>query len=94
LRAESERDFYDHPRGEMARDTDCGATTTTRAKDSDRQDACKILDNARNVGELSTEEHRERISTATNAVTPGDLQALVAELQNDSAALVTASPPA
>jgi hypothetical protein len=38
------------------------------------------------------EEHRERISTATNAVTLGDLQALVADLQNDSAALVKASP--
>jgi hypothetical protein len=31
------------------------------------------------------EEHRERVSTATNAVTLGDLQALVADLQTDSA---------
>ncbi len=62
-----------------------GATTTTRAKDSDRQDTCKILDNALNDGELSMEERRERISTATNAVTLGDLQALVADLQTDSA---------
>ena len=59
----------------------------TRAKDSDRQDACKILDNALNDGELSMEEHRERVSAATNAVTLGDLQALVADLQTDSSPL-------
>jgi hypothetical protein len=63
------------------------STTTTRAKDSDRQDACKILDTALNDGELSDEEHRERVSAATNAVTPGDLQALVDDLQTDSAPL-------
>jgi hypothetical protein len=62
-----------------------GATTTTRAKDSDRQDTCTILDNALNDGELSMAEHRERISAATGAVTMGDLQALVADLQSDSA---------
>jgi hypothetical protein len=61
-----------------------GATTTTRAKDSDRQDTCKILDNSLNDGQLSMEEHRERISAATSAVTLGDLQALVADLQTDS----------
>jgi len=37
------------------------------------------------------EEHRERVSTATNAVTLGDLRALVADLQTGSAAL---QPPA
>jgi Domain of unknown function (DUF1707) len=63
------------------------ATTTTRAKDSDRQDTCKILDNALNDGELSEQEHRERVSAATNAVTLGDLQALVDDLQTDSAPL-------
>lgn len=65
------RDFYDHP----------VANTTTRAKDSDRQDACRILDNALNDGELSMEEHRDRIASATNAVTLGDLQHLVNDLQ-------------
>ncbi|OSC40301.1 DUF1707 SHOCT-like domain-containing protein [Mycobacterium decipiens] len=60
-------------------------STTTRAKDSDRQDACRILDNALNDGELSMEEHRERVSTATKAVTLGDLQDLVADLQAESA---------
>ena len=62
-----------------------GTTTTTRAKDSDRQDACGILDNALNDGQLSMEEHRQRVSTATNAVTLGDLQHLVRDLQSESA---------
>ena len=61
-----------------------GGTTTTRAKDSDRQDACQILDGALNDGELSMEEHRERVSAATTAVTLGDLQHLVRDLQSDS----------
>ncbi len=68
-----------------------GAAASTRAKDINRQDACKILDNALNDGELSMEEHRERVSAATNAVTLGDLQALVTDLQTDSTAL---HPPA
>ncbi|MDR3654668.1 MAG: DUF1707 domain-containing protein [Mycobacterium sp.] len=68
-----------------------GAAATARAKDSDRQEARKILDDALNDGELSMEEHRERVSTATNAVTLGDLRALVADLQTGSAAL---QPPA
>ncbi|KLO25551.1 DUF1707 SHOCT-like domain-containing protein [Mycobacterium haemophilum] len=62
-----------------------GATSATRAKDSDRQDTCKILDNALNDGELSMEEHRERVATATSAVAVGDLRALVADLQANSA---------
>ncbi|MGO9927624.1 MAG: DUF1707 domain-containing protein [Mycobacterium sp.] len=60
---------------------------TPRAKDADRQDTCKILDDALNDGELSMEEHRERISAATNAVTLRDLQALVDDLQTDNAPL-------
>ncbi|WP_158014791.1 DUF1707 domain-containing protein [Mycobacterium basiliense] len=62
-----------------------GGSTTTRAKDSDRHDACQILDNALSDGQLSMEEHRERVSTATNAVTLGDLQHLIADLQAESA---------
>ncbi|BBZ72675.1 DUF1707 SHOCT-like domain-containing protein [Mycobacterium paraseoulense] len=61
----------------------------TRATDTNRQDACKILDDALNDGQLSMEEHRERVSAATNAVTLGDLQALVTDLQTDSSALPT-----
>lgn len=57
-----------------------GVSTATRAKDSDRQDACRILDDALRDGELSMEEHRERVSAATKAVTLGDLQRLVADL--------------
>ncbi len=64
-----------------------GATAATRAKDGNRQDTCKILDNALNDGELSMEEHLERVSAATKAVTLGDLQALVADLQTDSSPL-------
>lgn len=63
------------------------ATTTTRAKDSDRQDTCAILDTALNDGQLSEQEHRERVSAATNAVTLGDLRALVDDLQSGGAAL-------
>lgn len=63
------------------------ATTATRAKDSDRQDTCRILDGALEEGQLSMEEHRERVSAATNAVTLGELHALVADLQTASAAV-------
>ncbi|HWF68124.1 MAG TPA: DUF1707 domain-containing protein [Mycobacterium sp.] len=56
----------------------------TRAKDSDREDTCKILDAALEDGELSTEEHRERVSSATAAITLADLHALVADLQPSS----------
>lgn len=64
-------------------------TPNTRATDTNRQDACKILDDALNDGQLSMEEHRGRVSAATNAVTLGDLQALVTDLQTDSSALPT-----
>lgn len=60
-------------------------TGATRAKDSDRDDTCRILDSALAEGQLSSEEHRERISAATRAVTLGDLHALLADLQNAAA---------
>lgn len=62
-----------------------GGSASTRAKDSDRQDACQILDAALNDGQLSMEEHRERVSAATQAATLGDLQSLVADLQSERA---------
>lgn len=65
----------------------------TRAKDSDRQRTCKAPDDALSDGELSMEEHRDRISRATDAVTLGDLQALMADLQTDCAALRTPVAP-
>ncbi|MUL82954.1 MULTISPECIES: DUF1707 domain-containing protein [unclassified Mycolicibacterium] len=60
-------------------------TLTTRAKDSDRNDTCKVLDNALNEGQLSMEEHRQRVTAATNATTLGDLARLVDDLQNSNA---------
>ncbi|WKG03543.1 DUF1707 domain-containing protein [Mycolicibacterium sp. HK-90] len=60
-------------------------TSTTRAKDSDRNDTCKVLDNALSEGQLSMEEHRQRVTAATNATTLGDLAGLVDDLQNSNA---------
>jgi hypothetical protein len=60
-------------------------TAGTRAKDSDRNDTCKILDNALSEGQLSMTEHGERVKAATNAATLGELQSLVADLQTNNA---------
>ena len=60
-------------------------TSGTRAKDSDRNDTCQILDSALSEGQLSMEEHRQRVSSATNAATLGELQTLVADLQTSNA---------
>lgn len=57
------------------------ATAATRAKDSDRTDTCQILDSALADGQLSAEEHRQRVASATTAVTLGDLRSLVTDLQ-------------
>ena len=56
-------------------------TAGTRARDSDRNDTCKVLDSALSEGQLSMEEHRERVASATNASTLGELQGLVGDLQ-------------
>lgn len=53
----------------------------TRAKDTDRNDACQILDSALADGQLSMEEHRTRVALATTAETLGDLQSLLSDLQ-------------
>ena len=58
---------------------------STRAKDSDRDDTCQVLDTALSEGQLSMEEHRQRVSAATNAATLGELQSLVADLQTSNA---------
>lgn len=60
-------------------------TPGTRAKDSDRSDTCQVLDTALAEGQLSMEEHRQRVSRATNAATLGELQSLVADLQTGNA---------
>ena len=59
-------------------------TAGTRAKDSDRDDTCKVLDSALSEGQLSMEEHRQRVASATSAATLGDLQSLVSDLQTTS----------
>jgi hypothetical protein len=59
--------------------------TGTRAKDSDRNDTCQVLDSALAEGQLSMEEHRQRVAAATNASTLGELGTLVADLQNANA---------
>ncbi len=58
-----------------------GNTPSTRAKDSDRTETCQVLDSALVEGQLSMEEHRQRVSRATNAATLGELHSLVDDLQ-------------
>src|ERR1700712_2375516 len=60
-------------------------TAGTRAKDSDRNNTCQVLDSALADGQLSMEEHRTRVATATKAATLGDLQSLVDDLQTENA---------
>jgi hypothetical protein len=60
-------------------------TAGTRAKDSDRSNTCQVLDSALAEGQLSMEEHRERVRAATNAATLGELQSLVTDLQTANA---------
>jgi len=60
-------------------------TPGTRAKDSDRNDTCQILDSALADGQLSMDEHRTRVALATGAETLGDLQSLVSDLQTNNA---------
>jgi Domain of unknown function (DUF1707) len=60
-------------------------TPGTRAKDTDRNDTCQILDSALADGQLSMEEHRTRVALATGAATLGDLQSLVSDLQTKNA---------
>ncbi|AKK30065.1 membrane protein [Mycobacterium sp. EPa45] len=60
-------------------------TASTRAKDSDRNDTCQILDTALSEGQLSMSEHQQRVKEATTATTLGDLRALVSDLQTANA---------
>ena len=60
-------------------------TAGTRARDSDRNDTCQILDSALSEGQLSMTEHGERVKAATTATTLGELQALVSDLQTRNA---------
>src|SRR4029078_2969591 len=56
-------------------------TPGTRAKDSDRTATCQVLDTALADGQLSMEEHRQRVSAPTHATTLGELWSLVGDLQ-------------
>ncbi len=60
-------------------------TASTRAKDSDRNDTCQILDTALSEGQLSMSEHQQRVKAATTATTLGDLRSLVGDLQTANA---------
>ncbi|GAS96622.1 uncharacterized protein RMCC_3588 [Mycolicibacterium canariasense] len=53
----------------------------TRAKDSDRDATCRLLDNALADGQLSGDEHRRRVTVAVTATTLGELEPLLADLQ-------------
>ncbi|GFG53444.1 hypothetical protein CQY20_12115 [Mycolicibacterium agri] len=53
----------------------------TRARDADRTAVCQLLDSAFAEGQLSVEEHRQRVSAAVNATTLQELHALVEDLQ-------------
>src|SRR5262249_54006982 len=61
------------------------ASSSTRATDGDRNDTCQMLDAALGEGQLSNEEHRQRVIAATNAATVGELRSLVSDLQIHSA---------
>jgi hypothetical protein len=58
--------FYDFP-------VATGQSISTRARDSDRSNTCQMLDTALGEGQLSMEEHRQRVGAATNAATLGEL---------------------
>ena len=62
-----------------------GQTAGTRAKDTDRNDTCQILDTALSEGQLSMAEHEQRVKAATNAATLGELRSLVGDLQTANA---------
>ncbi|WP_156744831.1 DUF1707 domain-containing protein, partial [Mycobacterium sp. 852014-52450_SCH5900713] len=66
----------------------------TRASDNDRNRTCEALDAALGDGQLSTEEHRERVAAATRATTLGELRSLVTDLQIRPAAARPPSTPA
>ncbi|MVU80151.1 DUF1707 domain-containing protein [Nocardia sp. ET3-3] len=52
-----------------------------RARDTDRVDACSMLDAARESGELTSDEHAERTAKAMAAKTFGEIDAILSDLQ-------------
>lgn len=67
-------------------------TARTRARDTDRDAACKALDNAFSEGQLAMDEHQRRIAAAIAATTLAQLHGLLADLQVDDP-LPQPSPP-
>ena len=55
-----------------------------RARDADREATRRVLDDALTDGQLSGEEHRQRVTAATTAATLGDLEGLVGDLQSNA----------
>ncbi|WP_194166687.1 DUF1707 domain-containing protein [Mycolicibacterium sp. P9-22] len=58
-------------------------TARTRARDADRDAACRALDNAFSEGQLAMDEHRRRIDAAISAATLAELHELLDDLQID-----------
>jgi hypothetical protein len=58
-------------------------TARTRARDADRDAACRALDNAFSEGQLAMDEHRRRIDAAIRAATLAELHELLDDLQID-----------
>ncbi|MCF6389794.1 DUF1707 domain-containing protein [Mycobacterium sp. MBM] len=58
-------------------------TARTRARDTDRDAACKALDRAFSEGQLEMAEHRRRIDAAIRATTLAELHDLLDDLQVD-----------
>ncbi|OZC59702.1 hypothetical protein CH304_09815 [Rhodococcus sp. 15-649-1-2] len=65
---------------------------STRARDTDRTQACATLDEARADGQLSEEEHAARIDLAMEAETLADLHSLIEDLQNETDLAPMADP--
>jgi hypothetical protein len=63
-----------------------------RATDADRNNTCQALDAALGDGQLSTEEHRQRVSAATKAATLSELRSLLADLQIQHAPVAPPAP--
>ena len=55
----------------------------TRARDADRSAACELIEAAYADGQLSLEEHDERVSQALAARTMGELRSLTRDLQGE-----------
>lgn len=57
-------------------------TPDKRARDADRHEICGVLDVALAEGQLTGEEHRQRVAAATRATTLGELDGLTTDLQS------------